>query len=89
MKRTKYQLTTGIDLLRSAVRDFRNCNETFLQQFTPLELLRIHEAWMMSPWDFYPDSWSRQQVADALCRVAPNWNDDEEPTQGIPFEECP
>lgn len=66
---------TGIERLRAAVAAFNNCNETFLDPFTPEQLLRLHDAWKRATHDFYPDQWSARQVREAIgprC-IAPTW----------------
>lgn len=70
---------TGIERLRAAVRLFGDCREDFLSRFTVQELLKIHAAWRASDWEILPDRWSATQVRQALCGIAPDFDDNEEP----------
>ncbi len=65
---------TGIEHLRAVVAAFNNCRESFLDPFTPEQLLKLHDAWTATAWDFRPDQWSERQVREALRGVVPQWN---------------
>ncbi len=72
-----------IDDLRSAVKLFDDCNESFCQRHTAVELLQIAAAQRLSKWDFYPDQWTARQVRECLrFGTVPDWNDDETPRYG-------
>lgn len=75
----KEKTTFGIDELRKAVKMLDACNETFNQQFSAVELLRLAKAQQASAWCFFPDEWSDRQVSEALEGIIPAWNDDETP----------
>jgi hypothetical protein len=66
--------------LRLLVRNFGDCNETFLDRFTVPELVRLHRAMLASGWDFLPDRWTARQVKEALRGIVPTWGDDKQPT---------
>lgn len=71
----------GIDQLRTAVRLFANCNESFNQQFTAEELLTLWRAYRDCGWDIAPDAWTPRQVREALAGKVPKWQPrDERPT---------
>lgn len=81
----------AIDELRLLVRNANDCNETFNQRFSVLELIQIHRMWHASDWDTYPDTWTEQQVQEALQGNVPKWNDEtgaaiHEPNQDIKFQ---
>jgi hypothetical protein len=69
----------GIDELRAARNIFSYCNETFNQRFTTEELLAIAKAHRAAAWDFLPDTWTDQQIADALRGIVPEWDENERP----------
>lgn len=69
----------GIDELRRAAAIFSHCNETFNQRFSVEELLTIARAHVAAKWDFLPDAWHEQQIAEALCGIAPEWDESERP----------
>jgi hypothetical protein len=74
-----YREPSGMDKLRRAVQALNSCRESFLDRFTSEELLRIHEMWEDSEWDFYPDQWTRSQVVDAMhYGIPPAWRDRDE-----------
>lgn len=76
MTRHKYELT-GIEKLRTAVQAFSYVTDTFLAQWTPEQLLRIHAAWKASEWDHLPDRWTTEQAqAAADTGEPPRWNKD-------------
>lgn len=56
----------GIDELRSAVQAFDYCEETFLQQFSAEDLLKIRRVWKKCDWDLFPDQWTNQQTEEAI-----------------------
>jgi len=66
--------------LRLLVRNFGDCNESFLDGFTVPELVRLHRAMIASGWDILPDRWTARQVKEALRGIVPTWGDDEKPT---------
>ena len=71
---------TGIEQLRRAVAALNVCRESFLDLFTPAELLAIHHAWIASEWDFRPDEWTHAQVRAALGHgESPRWDEHERP----------
>jgi hypothetical protein len=65
----------GIEELRAAVNLFNNCNETFNQQFTADELIKLYQAYVKSGWDFLPDDWHETQVMQALQGIVPRWEE--------------
>lgn len=69
----------GIDELRAARNIFSYCNETFNQRFTTEELLAIAKAHRAAAWDFLPDTWTDQQIAEALRGIVPEWDENERP----------
>jgi hypothetical protein len=68
---------TGMEKLRIAVNALNYCRESFLDQFTSEELLKIHAAWTASGWDIFPDQWTARQVQEALQGTPPKWTDEE------------
>jgi hypothetical protein len=66
---------TGIEQLRKLVGIFNRCNESFLDPFTPEQLLKLYAAHVASEWDFYPDQWAARQVREALRGVTPKWRE--------------
>lgn len=84
-----------IDELRMLVRNANDCNETFNQRYSIEELVQIHRMWQASDWDNYPDTWTKQQVQEALQGKVPKWNDEtgepihepsQEPNQDSKFQ---
>ncbi len=69
----------GIGELRLMVRNFGNCHESFLMNFSAEELIKIHRAWLASGWDIFPDQWETNQVDDALNGIPPQWDKNEKP----------
>jgi hypothetical protein len=85
MKNTLYD---GIDQLRSAVRLFDNCNESFNQRFTGEELLTLWRMYRECGWDIPPDDWAPRQIEEALEHNAPpRWDDSERPLYDDSSEE--
>lgn len=76
---------TGIETLRTLVTAMANLREDFLDPFTPEQLMQLHAVWRRSKWSegYYPDQWSRKQVAAALVGIDPEWDDDGEPVNEI------
>ncbi len=72
-------MRTGVEELRLIVRNLNNCRESFLDPFTIEQLLALHRAWMSADWDFPPDQWQPEQVAQALRGITPRWDEDERP----------
>lgn len=70
---------TGAECLRRIVRNMDACRESFNDRFTMAELIAIHEAFLSSGWDIYPDQWEERQVQEALQGKPPRWNEDERP----------
>ncbi len=71
---------TGIEQLRDAVNALNACRESFLDPFSPDELLAIHRAWLASEWGFRPDEWTHAQVRAAIEHgESPRWDDNERP----------
>lgn len=64
----------GIDTLRDAVKALNACSETFLDPFTPEQLLAICKVWKECEWDFYPDEWEPRQIREAIRGIVPRWN---------------
>lgn len=56
----------GIDQLRRTVKLLDACNETFNQEWTAEQLLKIGVAMRACGWDIYPDQWTQQQVDAVL-----------------------
>lgn len=75
----EYNAKSGIDHLRLLVKNLDYCNESFNEQFSAAELLKIHRAWMLSGWDIYPDTWTARQIKEALAGKSPNWDERERP----------
>lgn len=68
----------GIDELRLLVSNLNACNETFNQEHTAEELLKIGRALWASEWDILPDAWTAQQVQAAIDHgTVPTWSDGE------------
>lgn len=76
------RVLTGAEEMRSAVRLFDSCSESFLDRFTAEQLILIWRAWHASEWDVRPDLWSERQVQAALKGVAPRWDNDMNPVDG-------
>lgn len=70
---------TAIEHLRLIVQNFNSCNETFNSRFTAVQLLALHKAWMLSPWDKNPDIWTTRQIREALRGTPPDWDENEKP----------
>lgn len=70
---------TAIDAMREMVAAFDRCNETFNQQFTLPQLVKIWNAWNQCGWTIPPDEWTSQQVREALRGIAPDWDAQERP----------
>lgn len=66
---------TGAQELRAAVKAFDYCNESFLDQFTSEELIKIYRVLQKCEWDFLPDTWTKRQVKEALQGKVPRWDD--------------
>lgn len=79
MTPAEYDVKPAIEHLRLMVRNFDGCSETFNQHYSIDELVMLHRAWMFSGWDISPDRWSARQLNEALCGVAPRWDDNENP----------
>ncbi len=72
---------TGAEELRAAVKALSHCNETFLDEFTAEQLLKLWRAWRACGWDYFPDQWTREQVRAAIYRgVVPEFSDPNHPT---------
>lgn len=78
----EYDALPAIDRVRRAVRALSACSESFLQRFQIVELMQLHRAWVYSEWDFLPHSWTPRQIEQALCGVAPHWDENELPVAG-------
>lgn len=50
------------------------------QRWTAEEWLKLYDAYKVIDWDFTPDEWTEQQVADALAGLVPQWDDNENPS---------
>lgn len=71
----------SIDFLRYAVNLFSNCNESFNQEHTAEELLKIADCMQRSEYDILPDRWTHAQLYQAIdFGEVPNW---EETPQGL------
>jgi hypothetical protein len=57
---------TTVDDLRRAVKIIDYMNESFNQEYTGQELLRLIKVCWSSGWDVTPDEWTPRQVARAL-----------------------
>lgn len=66
---------TGIELVRYAARLFDYCNETFNQQYSAEELLKIADACQKSEYDFLPDTWEDRQIKEAIAGKVPRWRE--------------
>ncbi len=75
----------GMDSLRRMVRAFDSCRESFLDRFTPEELIKLFRAYQACSWDKLPDTWAETQIQDALNDIYPQWNDSEAPIIGCPM----
>lgn len=71
----KGRTRTGIEMLRGAVKCFDDCRETFNQEYSPEDLIKIYRALLATADDIYPDRWTNRQVIDALNGIVPTWND--------------
>jgi hypothetical protein len=70
----------GIDQLRRAVRLLDYCIESFNQEYSAEDLLKIVDAHSQSTHDIMPDQWTEKQLRDAVCmNKAPDWDDKEQP----------
>ena len=76
--KTLEPMKPGIAELRHMVKNFNECNESFLdgehRSFTIEQLVTLHRAWMASGWDIYPDRWEPRQVEEALRGIPPKWD---------------
>lgn len=70
---------TGVEQLRRTVALLNNCNETFNDRYTAAELMRLGEMYRACAWDFAPDRWEGRQLAEALCGIVPQWDENERP----------
>jgi hypothetical protein len=58
--------TTGIEVLRSAVRIFNGCEENWVENYSAAELLLIWEAVNACGWVISPDKWPDSAIREAL-----------------------
>jgi hypothetical protein len=73
---------SGIDFIRNMVGAFDYCNENFISQYSPEELIAIRKAWIACEWDIMPDQWTVRQVEDAIHEgKVPRFDDDGEPIE--------
>jgi hypothetical protein len=56
----------AITELRSMVRLFGRCNESFNQRWTLEELTKIYEAYHACEWDILPDAWPANILAHVI-----------------------
>lgn len=81
----EYDENTGIEKLRLLVSNANYCNESFNEQFTIEELIKIHRALALCAWDILPDSWTERQIREALeLGRVPTWDEQERPTYDDP-----
>lgn len=75
-----FRKLSSAEVLRTTVRILDNCREDFLDRYTALQLVDLAKACMLSEWDFLPDTYTSDQIADVLIRgLVPNWVDAEWP----------
>ncbi len=70
---------SGPEVLRRAVRILNNCNESAIEDFTAVELLKLCDACMRSDWVCSPDELDDQQAQEALHGIAPRWDAESKP----------
>jgi hypothetical protein len=80
MKREDVTGMTGAEILRLAVSNIDRCRESFLDEFTAGQLLKLCRALWLSDWDIYPDQWTKRQIRDALAGISPSFNGSERAT---------
>lgn len=78
-KLNDFNRMTGLQQMRTMVRAFANCRESFLDQFTLTQAEMIYRMWISSEWDFLPDTWTERQVKEALAGVTPAWLEEGNP----------
>lgn len=66
---------SAIERMRDVVRLFNACSEEFASRFTEKQLVTLWLAYRACGWDITPDSWSEQQVKDALKGRAPDFDE--------------
>ena len=66
---------TGIETLRNVVDILGNCNESFNQRYTALQLIQIVEMLWKCEWDVLPDVWKDWQVKAALRGKVPQFRE--------------
>ena len=65
----------AIERMRDTVKLLNNCGEDFAQRFTEKQLVTLWLAYRACGWDITPDSWSEQQVNEALKGHAPDFDE--------------
>ena len=75
----EFEERTGMEQMRVIVAALNGCRESFLDQFTIPQLIKLYKAWLNSKWDFMPDEWTDRQVKNALRGKAPMWDNNENP----------
>lgn len=83
-EKTGKRIAFGCDELRQIVKLMDMNSESFNQQYTAEELVRIFQMCMISDWDFLPDQWEEKQVLEALNGYIPQWDNNEEPIYNGP-----
>lgn len=69
---------TGIALVRYAVNLFSYCNESFNENYSAVELLKIADACQKSSWDIAPDHWDERQISECInLGAVPDWKEND------------
>ena len=89
MTKDEFAKLDGIDILRRSTRILSFCNETFNQQWSAEELLKIATAALLGEWDVLPDRWSEQQVRAAIEHgTAPKFEETEYGLHSLDVTDC-
>lgn len=84
------KIPEGAELLRKAVNILNYCRESFNDQFSAEELLKLVTIHLQSGWDFLPDEWTDRQINEALTHNRiPQWDDNERPIYPAKEVEAP
>lgn len=86
-------IDNSVNKLRHVVALLEGCNMDAVafavgRELHPRDLIRLHDAYIASGWDMYPDMWSIEQLRDAMRGadpLVPSWHEDETPASGRPF----
>jgi hypothetical protein len=65
---------TGAERLRAVCKTMDATPESFLDAFSPAEIIAIFEAHFAASWDYCPSTWTPRQVREAIRGTTPRWN---------------